>query len=558
MVNKTPMNPVWQAVFFGIPLVLLVVLLLSPEIDPEWNAPVFHFYIVSYISLVSLVVASFVLLGVGTSGWRAVFVAMAFVGIAAMFTVHGISTPGVLVTGFNQAIGWSARLSLVIGAVFFSLSTLNIPPRPQLWVSKHRREIWLTLGIIYFLYIMAVYEFPESFARVAAIESTNALLALITTLLFIWGTWRAGRLTVTESGRLPAALSVALPWLGLAQVSQYIAPLWMASWWLYHFLMLMAFVVTMLALVLDYEELMNFKLMRYFVSLGVIIGIPLVALLSEAAVRLAGSEAIRWPMFGFSLLITAGIFMGLLLVVQRAQTILNQRTKALQDEKQWRIDFTNLLVHDLKTPLNVITVSLELMLGGKTGRLADDQRTRLERMRRGSNSILDLVNNLLEVERVEAEDLRLVAAETQLTPMLRESVDYLQELAEVYNVRFVTSIPDNLPTLKIDAILIGRVLHNLISNAVKFAPKNTDINITSISDSNHVIVRVTDSGPGIPVRDRQLIFEKFGQVHGAERTGVGLGLTFCKLAVEAHGGRIWVEDAPAQGSSFVFTLPNGS
>ena len=99
------------------PLLFFVILRFVPATDSVWNQPVPHFYIVSYTSLVALVVAGFVLIGVGTGGGRAMFAAMGFVAMSAFFFVHGISTPGVLIPGFNQAVGWSARLSLTSGAI---------------------------------------------------------------------------------------------------------------------------------------------------------------------------------------------------------------------------------------------------------------------------------------------------------------------------------------------------------------------------------------------------------------------------------------------------------
>src|SRR5205085_655018 len=126
------------------------------------------------------------------------------------------------------------------------------------------------------------------------LQLVSVVLALLTIALLLWALWLSWQRYQKDQHRLYAALILALPWLAVAQISQYIAPIWYFSWWIYHILMLSAFIVTIGALILDYERVLHFSITRYFTALAVILGVPLVALLSEAAVRLSGTESARW------------------------------------------------------------------------------------------------------------------------------------------------------------------------------------------------------------------------------------------------------------------------
>jgi hypothetical protein len=239
---------------------------------------VFHFYIVSFTSLVALVVASFVLLGIGEGDTRALFVATAFVAMAGLFLIHGISTPGVLIRDFNQAVGWSARLSLIVGAIFMSLAMMEMSPARQQWIIHHRRKLWLGLILAYCAYLWIAFGFPEPLRRLGEVEVASIALAFAGTAMFIWAAWRAWRLHVSQSepGRLPLALvsSPGLPW----HKSASLTPTWAFSWWLSY--PDASRVCTMTALVMDYEHTAIFDT-RYFTALGITIGIPLVAFLSD-------------------------------------------------------------------------------------------------------------------------------------------------------------------------------------------------------------------------------------------------------------------------------------
>jgi signal transduction histidine kinase len=138
-------------------------------------------------------------------------------------------------------------------------------------------------------------------------------------------------------------------------------------------------------------------------------------------------------------------------------------------------------------------------------------------------------------------------------------LDELHPLATEMDVRLLNRAVERLPALDIDREKIERVLYNLIDNAIKFTPGRADvaINVQRVDGNGFVCVSVVDHGPGIPPDYRESLFDRFQQIEGryARRRGSGLGLTYCKLAVEAHGGQIWIEDNPDGGSIFNFTLP---
>ncbi|MGH8630234.1 MAG: sensor histidine kinase, partial [Burkholderiales bacterium] len=161
--------------------------------------------------------------------------------------------------------------------------------------------------------------------------------------------------------------------------------------------------------------------------------------------------------------------------------------------------------------------------------------------------------------RLEAGQLQPMREWLTLLDILRDRAEAFGTQAEADDKRITASAPADLPLVLADPTLVSRVLDNLISNALKYTERGGRVRLSAEMNQQAVIVRVQDDGEGVPPEHAERIFDKFAQVLNANgaplRQGAGLGLTFCKLAVEAHGGRIWVESAPGQGSTFLFTLP---
>jgi signal transduction histidine kinase len=183
----------------------------------------------------------------------------------------------------------------------------------------------------------------------------------------------------------------------------------------------------------------------------------------------------------------------------------------------------------------------------------------LSSARNAGQRMMGMIDDLLNVSKFEAGELRPNLAPLHLPRLLAEREAAYRAQAEREEKIFTALLPDTLPTVLADAALIGRTLDNLVSNAFKYTSRGGLVEI-GVEKLEHVlVVHIRDDGDGIPSEYHQRIFDKFAQVTDDKgqplRKGTGLGLTFCRMAVEAHGGVIWVESRPGQGSRFSFTLP---
>lgn len=231
---------------------------------------------------------------------------------------------------------------------------------------------------------------------------------------------------------------------------------------------------------------------------------------------------------------------------------------------QAREDLYNMIVHDLRGPLTAIQASMKLVsnitVSDPALRPVVEQTT--ETAGRAVRKLLNLVNSLLDIAKMESGTITLEAELTDAAQLVASVVQELKPLALEMEVQLIPDVPAKLPRLDIDSEKIGRVLWNLVDNAVKFAPSGGKVWIRaqvepSTGDSEWMKIQVVDNGPGIPDAHKQRLFDRYVQLEGqaGQRRGTGLGLTFCRLAVEAHQGRIWIEDNPQGGSVFCFTLP---
>ncbi|MBL1127264.1 MAG: sensor histidine kinase [Chloroflexi bacterium] len=257
------------------------------------------------------------------------------------------------------------------------------------------------------------------------------------------------------------------------------------------------------------------------------------------------SGSATWVLF--HLLLLAALLVTLLPLLRHA--IQYQR------EKRQRSDLIQLIVHDLKSPLTIVISGLDLLHRGGLGEVTPKQAHLLTNLEHCSDEVLGLVNDMLDVERLEEGVMPLHKSMTDLAPVLREQIAELQILADKHQQQLQLFLPETLPPVMVDPILIRRVIHNLLANALKLTPDQGEIEVRATVEGGQLQVSVADSGPGIPVADRQRIFEKFAQLDTKTRRGKGLGLTFCKMAVEAHGGLLTVEDSPLGGALFRLALP---
>ncbi len=223
-----------------------------------------------------------------------------------------------------------------------------------------------------------------------------------------------------------------------------------------------------------------------------------------------------------------------------------------------RQDLTRMMIHDLRSPLTSILGSLQLL----EMTLVDEYNKHAVRIAlSSSNRLLDLINSLLDISKMEAGQMPLKRQSLKWSKVAHEAVERVRSLATNEKIEIQTQLAPDLPTIYADESILMRVLTNLLDNAIKFAPEGTIVALSVVQPAStnglETLCQVQDSGPGIPNEYHQQIFNKFFQVpdNAGRRKGTGLGLAFCRLAVESHGGHIWVESAPGQGSTFAFVLP---
>ena len=234
---------------------------------------------------------------------------------------------------------------------------------------------------------------------------------------------------------------------------------------------------------------------------------------------------------------------------------LYEKLRSLDKAKE---DLTHMIVHDLRTPLTSVIMGMQLL--ESTGELNDVQREMANIAIRGGASLLSMINDLLDISKMEAGSLTLELAELSLEDVVSVAVGQVGSLAKDRNVKFTSAVTPGLPKITGDEEKLRRVLVNLLGNAIKFTPQEGSVSVEARrgDDDGEILFAVRDSGEGIPPEAHAHIFEKFGQVESrtaGRMMSTGLGLTFSKMAVEAHGGRIWVESTVGEGSSFFFTLP---
>jgi PAS domain S-box-containing protein len=236
-------------------------------------------------------------------------------------------------------------------------------------------------------------------------------------------------------------------------------------------------------------------------------------------------------------------------------TVFALRDVTLERElEKMKEDFLHYITHDLRNPLGSAVGFLDVLLKGSAGVLNPDQHSIVSSVRRSTTRLMGLINNILDIAKMEAGRVRLQLKPTSLAGIAGRSIGILEQLAKAKHITVRLAAAEEF-TVKADGDLIERVFTNLLGNAIKYTPDSGAITLSLRDDGADIVCSVEDTGEGIPADYLSRVFEKFEQVQGNRRGGTGLGLTISRFFVESHHGRIWVESEVGKGSRFYFTVP---
>ena len=243
--------------------------------------------------------------------------------------------------------------------------------------------------------------------------------------------------------------------------------------------------------------------------------------------------------------------------LQQALAELSRKGRQLEVASQHKSEFLANMSHELRTPLNAIIGFSQVLRKRTFGDVNAKQEEYLDDILSSGNHLLSLINDVLDLSKVEAGQVELEIATFSLREALERGVVMVRERATKQGVRLSLELAPGVDLVEGDERRLRQVVFNLLSNAVKFTPQGGSVAVASARVDGEVLVSVTDTGPGVAREDQERIFEEFQQtdVGVEQREGTGLGLALSRRLVELHGGRIWVESERGHGSRFVFTLP---
>ena len=236
----------------------------------------------------------------------------------------------------------------------------------------------------------------------------------------------------------------------------------------------------------------------------------------------------------------------------------NFMCQKLHELEKMKADFFSSMSHELRTPLTSIKEGTGLLLDGVGGATTEKQHKLLTIVAEESQRLINLVNSLLDLSKMEAGMMTYNFESSNMAPLITKAVVEITPLIEAKEIHLETEINDDLPAVKLDRERILQALRNLIGNAVKFTPKAGRVRVAARPLEGKLEVSVRDTGPGIAADNLKTIFDKFhqGTLNGTfSANGTGLGLAIAKHIINSHGGQIWAENDPVQGSTFVFVLP---
>ena len=233
-----------------------------------------------------------------------------------------------------------------------------------------------------------------------------------------------------------------------------------------------------------------------------------------------------------------------------------ERTAELKHANEMRLRFLAMISHELRTPLTSIKGFASTLLAEDVTWDENTQRDFIRTINQEADKLTDMIGQILDLSSIEAGILRITPKPATLSDIMATTLPDLQMLAHAHGLQ--VDIPTDLPSMQVDHVRIAQVIINLVENAVKYSPPNSPITVSAQWASNAIQVSVIDRGPGISTEDQPYVFEAFRRGRDEQSRhskGAGLGLAICKGLIEAHGGRIWIQEHEGPGTVIAFTLP---
>ena len=247
--------------------------------------------------------------------------------------------------------------------------------------------------------------------------------------------------------------------------------------------------------------------------------------------------------------------------INRMNDELGRLYRELESASRHKSEFLANMSHELRTPLNAIIGFSEVLHEEMSGPLNDSQRQYVEDVLEAGQHLLSLINDILDLSKVEAGRMELALAEVSILDTLESGVTMHQARATRRDIALNLSVDPDVGSVQADERKVRQVVFNLLANAVKFTPSGGRVDVSARRHDGVVEIAVADTGMGISPDDQERIFEAFQQAHGSaggDTEGTGLGLALSKRFVELHGGRLWVQSEVGAGTTFRFTLPAGA
>jgi signal transduction histidine kinase len=244
-------------------------------------------------------------------------------------------------------------------------------------------------------------------------------------------------------------------------------------------------------------------------------------------------------------------------------TEMKKQNKKLKKLDELKSNFLNVTSHELRTPMSSIKGYVQMMLKNMLGTINDEQSKALNVILRNTNRLDNLIQDILDISRLESGSMKFIAEKTNIKEMLTEIGETMSLAASEKNISLQINASDDLPIILIDQYRIKQVIMNLINNSIKFSAENTTITVKGFVEDDKTIIQVIDQGRGIPKEKQENVFDTFYQVDGGmdrKFGGAGLGLAISRGIILTHGGNIWVESSgiPGDGTTFSFSIPNKS